>query len=721
MQRLGFARTRSRVRRERDRIVLGVLAAVPGPGRAALGSWYRTAQHQGRTSATPQARSRTSASSPSSRTPQPVTKEAGETCALCLIEDAANYKGDPVADGTDLLRDSAEACCATARLSRRATRSCTAPRPRVRATAARTSTSTGSAGSRGWRQPGGKRRPSVARGEGVEWVSGIVNADARKRRWRRRTPPRPSSSRPRRCRSSSSRAGVAGPVRRRVPRASRSADADDAEACCALVADMNARACSATPTSSMRSSSSPIRCSEVEGSCATSKSSKGRGGAENNTGSPPAAADEAGATSVSGDAEHNLRMRRARRRRPRRAASPDAPAPPPPNAPAPPPPDAPAPPPPDAPAPPLPTRLLRRRTRLLRRCRTRLLRRRRTRLLRLHRTRLLRRHRTRLHRRRRTRLRRRRRTRLSPPPNCRRSRLFAMRLPPPPSPPPPPPPRAPSPPPPLSPPTPPGPPPPSPPDAPSPPPPGQPPSPPPPAPPPSPPPPRAPSPPPPAPPPSPPPPRAPSPPPPAPPPRPPPPRAPRSPPPAPSRVRLRRRAGPPPRRLLPRSWKCRSVPAGPPPPDSPPTPESPPRRRRSRRSRLPGRGRLQQTRACLASSGSAAVRPAARRRRSSTMTQGCCETLREMNAPDLRCFCRGDVLDVVGDQSGRCACSRRSCAAQNSKYSRRRVSAGGAEPIPEPTPEPPAPLAPSPPPPRAPLAPSPPPPRAPLAPAAAAA
>ena len=45
-------------------------------------------------------------------TVQPVTEEAGETCALCLIEDAANYKGDPVADGTDLLRDSAEACCA---------------------------------------------------------------------------------------------------------------------------------------------------------------------------------------------------------------------------------------------------------------------------------------------------------------------------------------------------------------------------------------------------------------------------------------------------------------------------------------------------------------------------------------------------------------------------------------------------------------------------------
>ena len=44
-------------------------------------------------------------------TVQPVT-EAGETCATCLIEDAANYKGDPVEDGTELLVDSAEACCA---------------------------------------------------------------------------------------------------------------------------------------------------------------------------------------------------------------------------------------------------------------------------------------------------------------------------------------------------------------------------------------------------------------------------------------------------------------------------------------------------------------------------------------------------------------------------------------------------------------------------------
>ena len=44
-------------------------------------------------------------------TVQPTT-EIGESCAVCLIEDAANYKGDPVADGTELLVDSAEACCA---------------------------------------------------------------------------------------------------------------------------------------------------------------------------------------------------------------------------------------------------------------------------------------------------------------------------------------------------------------------------------------------------------------------------------------------------------------------------------------------------------------------------------------------------------------------------------------------------------------------------------
>jgi hypothetical protein len=45
-------------------------------------------------------------------TVQQIRNETGETCAVCQIEDAANYKGDPLIDGTDLLVDSAEACCA---------------------------------------------------------------------------------------------------------------------------------------------------------------------------------------------------------------------------------------------------------------------------------------------------------------------------------------------------------------------------------------------------------------------------------------------------------------------------------------------------------------------------------------------------------------------------------------------------------------------------------
>ena len=40
-----------------------------------------------------------------------VREEEGPTCATCQIEDAANYKGDPLNDGTELLVDSAEACC----------------------------------------------------------------------------------------------------------------------------------------------------------------------------------------------------------------------------------------------------------------------------------------------------------------------------------------------------------------------------------------------------------------------------------------------------------------------------------------------------------------------------------------------------------------------------------------------------------------------------------
>jgi hypothetical protein len=44
----------------------------------------------------------------------PVLREDEKTegCAVCQIEDNANYKGDPVNDGSTLLADSAEACCA---------------------------------------------------------------------------------------------------------------------------------------------------------------------------------------------------------------------------------------------------------------------------------------------------------------------------------------------------------------------------------------------------------------------------------------------------------------------------------------------------------------------------------------------------------------------------------------------------------------------------------
>ena len=124
------------------------------------------------------------------------------------------------------------------------------------------------------------------------------------------------------------------------------------------------------------------------------------------------------------------------------------------------------------------------------------------------------------------------------------------------------------------------------------------------------------------------------------------------------------------------------------------------------------------------------------------MTQGCCETLREMNAPDLRCFCRGDVLDVVGSRSGPAPAravpvrprirnrrgrrvprrrrpsrfrSQLRSRPRHSRPRRRRLERRsrprrrGLERRSTPAPPPPrAPLAPSPPPPGAPLARSPP-------------
>ena len=92
----------------------------------------------------------------------------------------------------------------------------------------------------------------------------------------------------------------------------------------------------------------------------------------------------------------------------------------------------------------------------------------------------------------------------------------------------------------------------------------------------------------------------------------------------------------------------------------------------------------------------------------STMTQGCCETLREMN--DLRCFCRSDVLDVVGDQIR----PLRLLAPFLCGPELEIVEGDACRPVTPAPLEPLAPLEPSPPPPEAPLEPSPPPPEAPL-------
>ena len=180
---------------------LARLAAVPGPGRAALGSG--TARHRGA-----DVRPHLERAFPDKRvepfvadTVQPVTKEAGETCALCLIEDAANYKGDPVADGTDL-RGTRGGVLRGVRGSRDVQRACTAPpRPRGAATARVFSTSTGSAGSSGWRDlarqtpvPAGARRGrrvGIGDRQPHEMRGSAGSGGARNRPDRRRSRPAP--------------------------------------------------------------------------------------------------------------------------------------------------------------------------------------------------------------------------------------------------------------------------------------------------------------------------------------------------------------------------------------------------------------------------------------------------------------------------------------------------------------------------------------------------
>ena len=187
-------------------------------------------------------------------TVQPVTEEAGETCALCLIEDAANYKGDPVADGTDLLRDSAEACCAACEALEtcNAFVYCASPE------------GCGDGGAYQykhrecwlkWMAPDLARQtpvPAWARGEGVEWVSGIVNRTRCEEAPVVEAPeppptvelppaPVPAPTTPRSCVDDAARLrDLCGGV---FLGQAAALDADDAEACCALVADMNARAC----------------------------------------------------------------------------------------------------------------------------------------------------------------------------------------------------------------------------------------------------------------------------------------------------------------------------------------------------------------------------------------------------------------------------------------------------------------------------------------------
>jgi hypothetical protein len=194
-------------------------------------------------------------------TVQPVTEEAGETCALCLIEDAANYKGDPVADGTDLLESSAEACCAACE----ALETCNA----FVYCASPEGCGDGDGGAYQykhmecwlkWMAPDLARQtpvPAWARGEEVPWVSGIVNrtrcTEAPE------TPPTPVELPPAPMPAPTPTPAPTTPPTSRscVDDAARLRDAcggvflgqadaleaEDAETCCALVADMNARAC----------------------------------------------------------------------------------------------------------------------------------------------------------------------------------------------------------------------------------------------------------------------------------------------------------------------------------------------------------------------------------------------------------------------------------------------------------------------------------------------
>ena len=632
-------------------------------------------------------------------TVQPVVEETGETCAFCLIEDDANYKGDPVADGTDFLKDSVEECCAACE---QFSQKCNA------FVYCGSEDGCGDGGEYQykhkecwlkWMSPdllNNQPVPAWRRGADVKWTSGIVNRTRCEEPQLTPTPIDPSPPPPTPARASPPPAlpppltpvpVVVIPAQPDAPAVPRTCLDDatlvpalctgfllgqdaalgpsDGAECCALIRDMDDRDCfcDQAVVDALEQLADPLFL--VNGFACDVELTRGDAclpaappvilptpEPPSPVAPPPPPPEVPVAVTPSPDAPSPPPPEVPVEAPPSPDApsppppvlveapqSPDAPSPPPPVpvAPSPPPPspDAPtpvvvvtSPPPPEAPASPPPGSPPQPIVRVA----------------------------------------------LSPPPPTAPSSPPPVSPPPPtaPEPPPPspsppdapipPPPNAPNPPPP-SPPDAPSQPPPRPPDAPSPPPPSPPdaPSPPPPrpprAPPPSPPPPSppdAPSPPPPFPPTSPPPslpppspPDTPNPPPPSQPPSPPPPQVPMSPPPSPSPPPPNA-PNPPPPESPPVVVEVPLAPSpSPPPPGQPPSPEAPSQPDPPSQPKV-----VEQTDPCLSRLDklNKECGPLLGDDEAPTMMQSCCATLDEMNAPDLRCFCRQNVLDVIGDQ-----------------------------------------------------------------------